>query len=60
MKKEDVIPEMEVRNKISRNRGTVRCFDCYDSVEVRVFRGNANPYTTLWKISNIESIKNKK
>ena len=59
MKYEDVRPGMEVRNKISRNRGTVRCIDFCDSVEVRVYRGNANPYTTLWKISNIEPIKNK-
>ena len=60
MKREDVRPGMTVRNKISRNKGTVRCFDAYDSVEVRVYRGNANPYITLWKISNIEPIKEKK
>lgn len=56
MKVEDVRPMMEVRNKISCNRGTVKCLFSHDLVEVRVYRGNANPYTTFWKISNIEPI----
>ena len=56
MKVEDLRPMMEVRNKISRNRGTVKCFASPDLVEVRVYRGNANSYTTLWKISNVEPI----
>ena len=56
MTEEDIRPMMEVRNKISRNRGTVRCFFSHDLVEVRVYRSNANPYTTFWKISNIEPI----
>lgn len=56
MKVEDIRPMMEVRNKISCNRGIVKCFFSHDLVEVRVYRGNANSYTTLWKISNIEPI----
>lgn len=59
MKADDVRHGMKVRNKISSNTGIVRCFESHDLVEVRVCRIGANPYITLWKISNIEPITKK-